>query len=422
MLVKTVALDQIRVRDRARLDKGDIPLLADSIKEKGLIQPVSIDQNGNLLAGERRYLAHKHLGAQTIDAVIRHVNDKIDALEVELVENVHRKDLNWKERARLEERIMTHKSSIDPSWTQDRQAKLTGQSVGAVNRRLQLASALDLLPELEEHDTEDDAFKAYKKLEEGIVWDMMKERIPPEIQQAVDNASEHYLIGDAFEGMASLPPESFHFAEVDPPYGVDLHGRKSRNTDDQAMETYQEWDDYETKFKATVQGVYRLLKPHSFAVFWYGMSWHCQVMDILKKAGFAIPDIPSIWYKGESGQTASPDTTLGSCYEPFFLARKGQPKLAHPGRGNVFHFPPLTKKVHVTEKPLLLIKEILRITLFPGSSVLCPFLGSGATLRAAYRLGHTGIGWDLAEEHKTGFLRRVQEDQKELIEKEKEKA
>jgi site-specific DNA-methyltransferase (adenine-specific) len=73
----------------------------------------------------------------------------------------------------------------------------------------------------------------------------------------------------------------------------------------------------------------------------------------------------------------------------------------------------VSKKIHATEKPLLLLKEILRIVLFPGSSILVPFLGSGSTLRAAYRLGHTGIGWDLAPEHKEAFLRRVQDDQKD---------
>lgn len=415
LVTKDIPLTSIIVRDRARTDHGDIEFLAQAIQDKGLLQPITVDQHMRLIAGRRRMLAHEHLGAKMITAVIRHVTDKVDALEIELIENIARKDLEWPERARLEAKINEYKSSVDKTWSQPKQARLTGQALSTVNRRLQLAEALDLLPELAECKTEDEAFKMYKKLEEGMVLDMMKERVPREVLEAVDKASEHYLLGDAFEGMRGIPDATFHFAEVDPPYGVDLHGRKSRNADDEQMETYVEWEDYEAKFLATASEVYRLLKPHSFAVFWYGMSWHCQVMALLKQAGFAIPDIPALWYKGDGGQTASPDTTLGSCYEPFFLARKGQPKLAVPGRGNVFHFPPLPsqRKVHATEKPLLLIKEILRITLFPGSSILCPFLGSGATLRAGYRLGHTGLGWDLSEDHKKGFLRRVQEDQKE---------
>lgn len=413
MDIREIELSKIIVKDRFRLEKGDIQTLAQMIKEKGLLQPVTVDQNLRLLAGERRYMACKSLGMSHIRAVVRQTTDKIDALEIELIENIGRKDFEWHERAALESKIFEYKSSLDPEWTQRKQAEFMGEALGTVNKRLQLAGALDLLPELRDCENEADAFKAYKRLEEGMVLDMMKAKVPVHIQQAVDKASEHYIIGDALEEMQKLPAEFFHFAEVDPPYGVQLHQRRSRNDDGRAMETYVEWDDFEEKFTKTVQGVYRLLKPHSFAVFWYGMSWHTQVMEILKSAGFAIPDIPAIWFKGNAGQTASPDTTWGSCYEPFFLARKGQPKLAKPGRGNVFHYPPLAQKVHATEKPLLLVKEILNTVLFPGSNILCPFLGSGATLRAAYRLGHTGIGWDLSPEHKVGFLRRVEEDQKE---------
>ena len=413
LVLAEVPIEKIIVKDRFRTDKGDIETFANVIKEKGFMQPITVDQHYRLLAGERRLLAMKHLGATTIPCIVRPTVDKVDALEIELLENVMRKDMEWTERAALEDRIMEYKSSVDPTWNQRKQADFTGQSLGAVNRRLQLAQALELLPELGKCVTEDEAFKAYKRLEEGMVLDMMKSKVPEHIAQAVDSASEHYHVGDAFEGMAALPDASFHFAEVDPPYGVDLHNRRVRNEDSTPMESYVEWEDFEAKFRATARHVYRLLKPHSFAIFWYGMSWHTEVMRILREENFAIPDIPAVWYKGDAGQTASPDTTWGSCYEPFFLARKGQPKLAKPGRGNVFHFPPLNQKVHATEKPLLLIKEIFATILLPGSNILVPFLGSGVSLRAAYRLGHTGLGWDLSEEHKQGFLRRVEEDQKE---------
>jgi ParB-like chromosome segregation protein Spo0J/DNA modification methylase len=411
--VREIEIAKIIVKDRYRIEKGDIESLAKTLSEKGQIQPISVDQNMKLLAGERRLLAAKHLGWTKIFAIVRRVSDKVDALEIELLENIARKDMTWKERARLEEKIFEYKSTVDPNWTQRKQAEFTGDALGVVNKRLQLAGALDLLPELGQYENEIDAFKAYKRLEEGMVLDMMKAKVPAHVLQAVEKAAEHYHVGDAFEGMAHLPDASFHFAEVDPPYGVDLHNRRVRNEDSAPMESYVEWSDFEEKFTRTAQEVYRLLRPHSFAVFWYGMSWHTQVADIIRQAGFAIPDIPAVWFKGNAGQTASPDTTWGSCYEPFFLARKGQPKLAKPGRGNVFHFPPLAQKVHATEKPLLLIKEILGTILLPGSNILCPFLGSGATLRAAYRLGHTGLGWDLSQEHKQGFLRRVEEDQKE---------
>lgn len=57
-----------------------------------------------------------------------------------------------------------------------------------------------------------------------------------------------------------------------------------------------------------------------------------------------------------------------------------------------------------------LMQTILDTCLWPGSTVLIPFLGSGVTLRAAYSRNHTGFGWDLSEENKKRFLKKVAED------------
>lgn len=423
MDLREIEMGQIRVKDRAREDKGDIESLADSIKAKGLLQPITVDSTLKLMAGERRYLAHRMLGLTKIWAVVRPTTDRVDDLEVELLENVARKDLRWDERARLEKQIWDLKvkqhGEYDPAknpsgWSQVKHGKLVGCPDQIVGRRLELAQTIAEVPDLglEECKTEDEAWKINSKLKErGAEMELIK-KLPDSIKKAIDHHAQHYIVGDAFEGMASNPESTFHFAEVDPPYGVDLDKRKSRNQDTEAMGGYQEWDpdSYPGFFEKTASEVYRLLKPNAFAIFWYGMTWHPEVMGILRKVGFGVPDIPAIWYKGEAGQTASPDTTLGSCYEPFFLARKGQPKLAKPGRGNVFNYPGLQKKVHPTEKPMPLMEEILRVCLYPGSNMIIPFLGSGVTLRAAYKLGHTGHGWDLSQEHKDGFLRRVAED------------
>lgn len=422
MQVIEVRLEKIKVKDRAREDKGDIEGLAEAISRVGLLQPITLDQSYNLIAGERRYLAHRLLRAETIKAIVRPINEQVTALEIELLENIARKDLTWPERSKLELKIwnlMLKKhgewdATLNPKgWTQDKQAALTGIPQQHVSRRLELAETLAEMPELEECATEDEAWKVNSKLKEhGAQMEMLK-KLPKHILHAIEDAAQHYHIGDAFAGMQSLEDESCHFAEVDPPYGVDLGQRKSRNQDERPMGGYHEWEDgtYPAFFTQTAELVYAKLKHNSFAVFWYGMTWHHEVLTILRKVGFGVPDIPAVWTKGEAGQTASPDTTLGSCYEPFFLARKDQPKLAKPGRGNVFNYPGLARKVHPTEKPLPLMEDILKTILLPGSIILVPFLGSGVTLRAAYKLGHTGFGWDLSQDHKDGFLKRVAADQ-----------
>src|SRR5262245_13118532 len=98
-VMKEVPLAQIKVKDRARQDLGDIDGLAKSIQEKGLLQPITVDEHYNLRAGERRFRAHQAAGIPTILAIVRPGAGKLDALEIELLENVQRKDLTWPEQA-----------------------------------------------------------------------------------------------------------------------------------------------------------------------------------------------------------------------------------------------------------------------------------------------------------------------------------
>ena len=66
------------------------------------------------------------------------------------------------------------------------------------------------------------------------------------------------------------------------------------------------------------------------------------------------------------------------------------------------------------------MQEILQTFAWEGSIIMVPFLGSGATLVAAYREGINGFGWDLQEEYKEMFLAAVEDDIVNYHEKEEE--
>lgn len=415
MNLQTLKISEIKVEDRAREDMGDIEALAESIEQKGLLQPITVDQYKRLLAGGRRLEALKLLKWDTAEFLVRETTGKIDRKEVELFENIHRSDLKWPERAKLEREIYElMKDKGD--WSQRKQAEATGYSQSGINRRIQLAEALELLPELAEHETEDAAWKEYKRLEEGAVTKELTEKVSkdPKLSQATKYAKDHFKIGNALEMMPKVGKEKADFAEVDPPYAVALKELKSRNKDKHNAEAYTEISDeeYPAFLEKAAAEVYRILKPNSYCVWWHADEWDRVVLDTLRKVGFQVNPIPAIWYKGPVGQASQPDVALASCYEPFFVCRKGKPKLKKAGRGNVFDFKPIPgpKKTHTTEKPIDLLEEILGTFCFPGSTVLCPFLGSGVTLRAAYKLGHTGFGYDLNEQHKEAFLQKVMEE------------
>ena len=169
METKVLKIKQVKTGERFREEVGNIDDLVESIKEKGYLFPILVDQKNNLLAGERRLTAAIEVGMKEIPVVVRHVENEVDAREIELIENVVRKDFSWQERASLENYIMELKKEEDPNWGVEKQAEYMKQSVGSTHRRLALAQVMELVPEIADAKNEDEAWKKYKRLEEEVV-------------------------------------------------------------------------------------------------------------------------------------------------------------------------------------------------------------------------------------------------------------
>ena len=106
-----------------------------SIKEHGVLQPVvvqKVDAGFELIVGERRWRASKKLGLKKIPAVIREVNDE-QSLEIAIIENIHRQDLNPIEEAEAYARL-----SNEFELTQEMVAEKVGKSRTAVANILRL--------------------------------------------------------------------------------------------------------------------------------------------------------------------------------------------------------------------------------------------------------------------------------------------
>jgi len=412
---------------------GDLDSLVESIKEKGLLQPVTITPEFELLAGERRVTAARAAGLAEIPALLREKKDAVDAREVELVENLVRKDFEWPEHCALVAEIdaLYREKNID--WSGRRTALLLDRSAMNVSRALEMDRNVKMFPELAELPTQAEAHKMVKKYEEKILTEELYRRqtgalatdsLEKGIALALKLADSNYRVGDTFQGLAELPNGDvggwtrFHVIECDPPYGIDLTElKRSKDSAASNIHSYEEIDaeGYPEFLTKLTKELYRVAGQHTHLIFWFGPTWQHQVLWALREAGWLVDEIPCVWVKHQ-GQTMQPKTYLGRAYEPFYLARKGTPAIIREGRLNVFDFAatPGTKKYHPTERPVTLIQEILDTLAVPRSVVLVPFLGSGATLRAAYNLGMTGMGWDSNPEYKARFMLAIEEDSRSL--------
>src|SRR4249920_1297520 len=121
---------------RTRFREEALDELARSIQASGIIQPLVVRPIGSrfqLIAGERRWRAAQRAGLQKVSAIVRQVSDEL-ALEMTLVENIQREDLNPVEAARAFERLMD-----EFQLTQESVAERTGKD------RTTVANAIRLL-------------------------------------------------------------------------------------------------------------------------------------------------------------------------------------------------------------------------------------------------------------------------------------
>lgn len=100
MNVRRIGIDKIQIGPRRREELGDLEALAASIQQHGLIHPIVVDQDGTLVAGERRLKACQLLGWAEIDVRFYEDLTEEERWAIELEENLHRKDLTEYERSK----------------------------------------------------------------------------------------------------------------------------------------------------------------------------------------------------------------------------------------------------------------------------------------------------------------------------------
>jgi ParB/RepB/Spo0J family partition protein len=429
--LKNVLIKDIIVEDRFRVDLGGkkFELLKESIADKGILQPITLNTELKLLAGGRRYQACVELGIKEIPAIIRAVEEKLDELEIELFENIHRCAMTWVEENNLIRRIHTlYKEKYGDDWSQRKTAVLLDQSVAGINDAIKLANACDMIPELSDMKNAHEARKTVKKLQENaIVQNLLGEnRINSNPSVRMQHAEHHYQLGDAFEGLQEYIDyfqgenvgSNIQFFEVDPPYGISLNKKKgkSETTDFINQRDYHEIEggNYVSWVENLCKLLYKAAGRNCWLIFWFGQTWFSEVKQALTIAGWQVQDIPAIWVKAnKQSQTFQPEIYLGNLWEPFFICRKGEPLLAKRGQSNVFTYAPVPAQLknHPTERPIGLMEDILSTFNYPKTLVCSPFLGSGNTLKASYNLDMSCFGWDLSEEYRNRFLISIKEEE-----------
>jgi len=191
--------------------------------------------------------------------------------------------------------------------------------------------------------------------------------------------------GDSADILKSLPPASVDLVVTDPPYLVNYRDRTGRRIAN---------DDSPDSVLSCFADLYRVMKPDSFCVCFYGWNTVDLFLSAWKDAGFA-PVGHIVWHKEYASRTGY----LQARHEQAYLLAKGRP--ARPGKPlpDVQPWEYTGNKWHPTEKAVSVFRPLIESFSRPGDLVLDPFSGSGSSAVAAAFAGRDYLGIELEQKY-----------------------
>jgi len=411
-LGRVIPVEDVVIVSDVRKER-DIGSLALSIQTTGLVQPISLrpreDGKWELCGGRSRFLAMRDvLGYTHLEEGTHFViaPEGADALTIQLVENVYRKDLTLDELAELVEQIhqkyVKEKGSALPGpgsggWRVEDTAKLLGFTKGYVST---LLSYRKLPPDVRKRcRTVDDVRREVAKTKKRKVLQKLVEVAAKRpTSKDLSRWLSNFHLGDARELIQRVEDGSVDLIFADPPYGISLH------TLTDGSEAYSAYEDdpraWEDLMLPLIPQFYRVAALDSFIIIWCAFERFPWLRQHLEACGFTTSPTPIVWGKGDRATTSNPEKLLSSAVEIAVYGWKGNPSLQKLGETNLFLYapPPQRDRIHVAQRPDALSAHIISIFCPPEGRVLDPFVGSGSTIRACIELGVDFVGFEKEEE------------------------
>lgn len=390
-------------RQRRELEKVDE--LAESIQQNGLINPIVITRDFNLVAGERRLEAHRSLGFEQIAAQFVEDLDPVELQLIELEENVRRVDLSWQDHVNAVAQFHEVKSETEEEWTQEKTAEALNMSQSNVARQLLVKKGLDEgVKEIVEAPkltvAANFAQRAQERKKTSLLRDL-KQSTPDITLSSAESADApaessgepdiyaEIINTDFVEWSKTVQDAPYNFIHCDFPYGINtgdttgMSAKKSHGGYDDSEEVYLKLLD------AFVTNQDRFVAPSAHLIFWFSMKYYQVTVDTFKSAGWVVLPQPLIWYKSDNtGILADPHRGPRNIYETALFCTRGDRKIVR-AVGNVFPCPVPKKddKIHMSQKPLPMLEHFFRMLVDESTLMLDPTCGSGNSVKAAESMG-----------------------------------
>lgn len=433
-------ITDIKRSDRVRTDLGDIDELAASIKTFGLLQPIRVNRQNELILGGRRLAALEKNGVTELTEGVHFIyEDDVSSVflrEAELEENVRRKSMSWQEQVKAVAKIHTlrkvHAGRAGEDWYNNHTGVLLGVSASYVNYALTLANLIDTDNEIKAASGPREALTILsKRAEAKAVAELAKRAststtiapvISPVKQQSILDAaltpagpsiatvnvssslSERYVNMDCLEFMKTLSDGSVPHIVTDPPYGIEMDNFEQTNTGmsvDSVAATHVVKEN-ESLFAKMVPEFARILKPTGFCVMFCDVMQWQYLYDLLTANGFKVQRWPVVWLKTHQCMNQMAGFNFTKNFELAIVARRPDARLVSPQNGSIFPASGLEgrdKFNHPFVKPAAIWKSIFRAIMQPGEWFFDPFMGEGSSILAGLDAGIQSYGCEIDPNH-----------------------
>lgn len=373
--------------DRQRRDLGDLQDLAASIHRNGLINPIVVTRDLQLIAGERRLAASKLAGMTAIS--VQYAEDlPHEELEIlELEENVKRLDLSWQEHNSAVVRYHNLKLEQDPEWNANKSADALGITAATLYRHITVAKEIEVAPQIAESAGFATALNTTKRRQERRRADTLASIDPVDAEEEEEAPARpvELLNVDFLEWVETYSGPKFNFIHFDPPYGINYDKMPGQHTVHDAP-VYE--DSAETYFKLLggLLHAESIFADQCHMMLWFAMDHFQETVSSLQETGWRIDKRPLIWvHSDNAGLLPDPNRGPRWVYDTALMCTRGDRKVVQ-AVANAFSSP-TTREFHSSEKPLAVLDHFFRMFVDETSRVLDPTAGSAMAVRAAEARG-----------------------------------
>ena len=381
-------LTDIKNTDPLR-EHGSIKALKESIASVGLINPLTIDEKGTLLAGRRRFQAVQELGWTEVEVTMLPVNgDQAMAMAIHIEENIQRKDLTEVEKAVQlteldelqrkqygEQSVGKHRSSSkfdDDGWSQNKTAELANVSRPKVSRAKKVSDAIKEYPDLANYQKVAPALKEYAKRER------QKQSVNP-----IADGDIKIILGDMRQELEKIDANSVSLILTDPPYSAE----------------------YLPLWSEMARIASRILKPSGFLVTYSGQLYLDLVMSALGKH-LSYYWLVGVWLKGAPSHRF--ERNIQNAFKPILIYQKPPIVKQMEWFVDLLESPASDKRYHEwgqSEAPIIKLVEAFSNS---GDLIIDPFCGGGVVPYVCQKLNRKCIAIDKDEDCYKKTLLRLQ--------------